>query len=77
VSEIADINDFLQRELKRRGLAEVPAVEAAEWLDAAGLLADSPHRPGLPLRNLLRDGAIVGSDQRPDRKYGRWDIVAQ
>jgi hypothetical protein len=34
--------------------AEARAVEAAHWLDAAGLLADSPSRPGLPLRNMLR-----------------------
>jgi hypothetical protein len=70
------INDYLQAELKRRQLAEVPAVEAARWLDGAGLLADSAARPGLPLRNLLRDGVIVGSDQRPPRLWGRWFIVA-
>ena len=71
------INDYLQAELKRRRLAEVTAVEAARWLDRAGLLADSATRPGLRLRNLLRDGAIVGLDQRPPQRWGRWFIVAQ
>jgi hypothetical protein len=71
------INDFLQAELARRRLTEVRAVEAARWLDAAGLLSDSPNRAGLPLRNLLREGVIDGSDQRPAREHGRWFIVAE
>jgi hypothetical protein len=70
-----EINAFLQGELRRRGLSEVTAVEAARWLDEAALLADSESRPGLPLRNLLRDGVIDGSDQRPPQAYGRWFIV--
>ncbi len=73
---VSEINDFIQDELQRLRLDEGRAVVAARWLDSAGLLADSPHRPGLPLRNLLRDGAIVGSDQRPNKKHGRWFIVA-
>jgi hypothetical protein len=71
----AEIDAFLQSELARRGLDEVTAVEAASWLDAAGLLADSRHRPGLPLRNLLRAGVIRSGEQRPPRKYGRRFIV--
>jgi len=54
---------------------EVAAVEAARWLDSAGVLSDSDSRPGLPLRNLLRAGAIAGADQRPPTKHGRWFIV--
>jgi hypothetical protein len=74
-ADIAQIDDFLQRELTRRRLDEVPAVEAAGWLDAAGLLTDSVHRPGLPLRNLLRAGSIASSEQRPPQKHGKWFIV--
>jgi hypothetical protein len=69
------IDDFLQSELRRRGMDEVAAVEAARWLDSAGLLRDSDSRPGLPLRNLLRAGAIAGGDQRPPTKHGRWFVV--
>jgi hypothetical protein len=73
---VDDINIFLREELRRRKLVEVTAVEAARWLDEAGLLADSPHRPGLPLRNLLRRGDIHGAVQRPPRPNGRWFISA-
>ena len=69
------ISNFLQAELRRRGDDEVPAVEAARWLDAASLLDDSASRPGLSLRKLLRAGAIAGADQRPPTQYGRWFIV--
>jgi len=72
--DIRAINRLLQKELKRQNLDEVRAVEAAAWLDRAGLLGDSRHRPGLPLRNLLRDGEIVGQEQRPLKKHGRWFI---
>lgn len=72
--DINAINRFIQLELSRRGESETTAVEAAAWLERAGLLADSPHRPGLPLRNLLRANAIQGAEQRPPRKYGRWYI---
>jgi hypothetical protein len=47
----------------------VTAVEAAGWLDEAGLLSDSPHRPGLPLRNLLREQRIRGQRQEPNRRW--------
>lgn len=40
----------------------------------AGLLKDSDHRAGLPLRNLLRSGAIAGQRQEKNR---RWFIDAQ
>lgn len=66
------VNAFLQERLSRRGA--VTAIEAARWLDAAGVLADSPLRPGLPLRNLLRAGVITGAEQRPTGPYGRWFI---
>ena len=68
------VNDYLQRQLRARGLTEVTAVEAATWLDADRLLDDSEQRPGLPLRNLLRDGLITGAEQRPPHEHGRWFI---
>jgi hypothetical protein len=74
-TRLKDINEFLQDELSRRGLPEASAVEAASWLEEAGLLSDSETRPGKPLRDLLRDGAIDASEQRPPRKNGRWFIV--
>jgi excisionase family DNA binding protein len=69
------INGYLQGRLRDLDRYEVPAVEAACWLDDAGLLDDSGARPGLPLRNLLREGQIVGADQRPARRHGRWFIT--
>lgn len=69
------INGYLQGRLRDLDRHEVPAVEAARWLDDAGLLNDSEARPGLPLRNLLRDGQILGADQRPTRRHGRWFIT--
>ena len=72
--DIDKINTFLQKELIKRRQPEVPAVEAAGWLDRAGLLNDSPTRPGLPLRNLLRSKKILGQVQIPNRKHGRWFI---
>jgi excisionase family DNA binding protein len=69
------INGFLQGRLRDLGRPEVSALEAACWLDDAGLLRDSETRPGLPLRNLLRAGQIMGADQRPARRYGRWFIT--
>jgi excisionase family DNA binding protein len=69
------INGYLQGCLHDRDWYEVRAVEAACWLDDAGLLTDSESRPGLPLRNLLRAGQIVGANQRPARPNGRWYIT--
>ncbi len=74
-SQAALVSAFLQDELTSRRLDEVAAVEAARWLDRRNLLRDSPSRPGLPLRNLLRAGQITGSEQRPQQSNGRWFIV--
>jgi hypothetical protein len=68
-TDVAQINGFLQDELRRSERSEVPAVEAARWLDRAGLLRDSPIRPGLPLRNLLRVGLITGQRQEPNHRW--------
>lgn len=74
-SQSALVSAFLQDELTRRRLDEVAAVEAARWLDRKHVLRDSPSRPGLPLRNLLRAGQITGGEQRPQQSNGRWFIV--
>lgn len=73
---VARVNSVLQSELQRRSLDEVGAVEAALWLEAAGVLAGSASRPGLPLRRLLRAGSIDGAEQRPASSHGRWYIKA-
>lgn len=62
---------FLQSRLELSGLQEVTAVDAARWLDEAGVLRDSTSRPGQPLRILLRAGAIPKAEQRS----GRWFIL--
>jgi hypothetical protein len=72
---VNDINAVLQAQLRRQHMDEVTAVEAARWLDAAGVLKDSDARPGLPLRNLLRAGRIDGAIQRPASPFGRWHIT--
>jgi len=66
---IAQINRYIQDKLISEGLDRVSAVDAAKWLDRAGLLADSETRPGLPLRNYLRDGLIVGSHQQANNRW--------
>lgn len=63
------INDFFQAELRRRERVEVAAVEAARWLDRAGILTDSTVRAGLPLRDLLRAGLIDGQCQEPNHRW--------
>lgn len=71
------ISDYLQQRLHHLGLDDVPAVEAAAWPDEANLLDDSRSRPGLPLRNLLRAGAIPGAEQRPPIPHGRWFVMRE
>jgi hypothetical protein len=71
VADIDAINRFLQEQLAHRDIDCATAVDAAEWLDQAGLLADSADRPGLPLRRLLRAQKIQGQRQEPN---GRWHI---
>ena len=68
------INEHLQSRLRHDRRESVPAVEAARWLAAAGLLPDSRSRPGLALRRLLRARRIVGQEQVPPRAGGRWHV---
>ncbi len=66
-----NINRFLQEKLQKAKRYEVGAVEAASWLDQAGLLSDSKDRPGRELRRILRKNLIHGQEQLPN---GRWTI---
>lgn len=68
------ISSHIQMRLRRAGVSEISAVDAAQWLDRDGVLEDSPHRPGKPLRDLLRQGLIANAEQRPPRANGRWFI---
>ena len=81
MADIERISAFLQERLKAEGLPEVSAVDAALWLDEAGILGDSQSKPGLPLRNILRRvqrtgqlELIAGAYQEPSQRYGRWYI---
>lgn len=67
--DIKGINYFLQQKLISLELPEVTAVQAAVFLDEANILKDSPDRPGLPLRNLLRAGKIIGARQEENRRW--------
>lgn len=73
----SEITAFLQHRLAVLGLADVAAVQAAQWLQDAGLLADSSSRRGKPLRDLLRAGKIGCAEQRPPTPNGRWFIVSR
>ena len=65
-----EISEHLQRELRRRkNVSSVSAVDAAQWLDQARLLRDSPDRPGRSLRRLLRRGKITGARQEMNNRW--------
>lgn len=69
MSNIDEINQFLQAQLERAGRNSVGAVEASEWLDEVGLLRNSRSRSGKPLRDLLRSGMLVGQRQESNRRW--------
>ncbi len=69
MQDVSQINQLIQGKLEHNHQNEVTAVEAAQWLDQAGILKDSTHRPGLPLRNLLRAGLIEGQKQMPNSRW--------
>ena len=73
MADVGQINAFLQKRLRSEGRSEVRAVEAANWLDVAGLLKDSKTRRGKPLRDLLRARLISGAYQ----ESGRWWWIRQ
>ena len=66
------INAALQVLACSQSERRITAVDGARELDRRGLLKDSPTRPGLPLRNLLRAGQIYAAYQ----EAGRWWFIA-
>ena len=52
------ISQFLDEYLQKTGRESIGAVEANALLDKAGILKDNPQKPGLPLRNKLRNGKL-------------------
>lgn len=70
-SKVIRVNNYIQAYLENNGLASITPVEIARKLDSDGILFDSPSRPGLPLRNLIREGRIEGAWQDESR---RWHI---
>ncbi len=68
-AQLAAINLYLQYQLERQSASEVGAVQAANWLHNSGLLKDSAGRPGLPLRNLLRQGKLLGQRQEGNHRW--------
>ncbi len=68
---IPAINAALQRLACAEPAGEIPAVAAARELDRMGLLKDRRHRPGLPLRDLLRADKIKHAYQ----EGGRWWFI--
>lgn len=69
--DIERINRHIQERMLIEDRTSVTAVEAAIWLDEAGLLHDSITRKGKPIRGLLRSGLINNCWQ--DSK-NRWFI---
>jgi hypothetical protein len=67
------IIDCIDKHLNKNNLDSINPVDAGALLDRAGLLNDSAHRPGLPLRKLLRDGMIPHACQ-PGGKGSGWVI---
>lgn len=63
------ISQHIQEQLAERGMDYVTAVEAAQWLDRAGILTDRKDRHGAPLRELLREKKIVGQRQEPNARW--------
>ena len=70
-SKVIRVNNYIQAYLEDNGLASITPVEIARKLDSDGILFDSPSRPGLPLRNLIREDRIEGAWQDESR---RWHI---
>ena len=64
---LTDINAAIQRLACNQPDHRVTAVEAAAELDRLNLLRDSRTRPGKPLRDLLRNGAIDHAYQEAGR----------
>ena len=68
-SKIERINNFISQKLTALDKTEITAVEMARYLDEVGILKDNRSRPGLPLRNFLRSGAIIGGYQTSTNRW--------
>lgn len=68
-SKAPEVSVFIQCELARRNATQTTAVEAAEWLENAGLLKDSKTRRGRNLRQMLRAGLIDGQEQLSNSRW--------
>ena len=60
IDEIISAIDFF---IEEKNLEYTTPVEANKYLNSIGLLKDSSSRPGLPLRELLRDDQIIHAYQ--------------
>jgi hypothetical protein len=69
--DLRAINEALQMISCNEPERRASAVAAARELDRLGLLRDSQSRPGLPLRNLLREGKVANAYQ----EGGRWWFI--
>jgi hypothetical protein len=67
--DIEKINAYIQNRLLSDERTFVTAVEAARWLEDAGLLKDSQTRKGKPLRDLLRAGLIGNAWQDAGKRW--------
>jgi hypothetical protein len=65
---VIKINRFAQTILRSEKLDQISAVELAQRLHP-DLLKDSDHRPGLPLRKLLRSSKIIGGYQAKNKRW--------
>ena len=61
---IAFIDDYPEK----TGKAFITPPEANALPESAGILKDSKHRRGLPLRNILRDGQIPQAWQESEKR---------
>ena len=68
-----EIRNVLDDYLRKTGKESIGAVEANALLDKAGILKDNPQRPGLPLRNKLRNGELPHAYQKAG-KGSEWVI---
>jgi hypothetical protein len=61
---VANINNFIQLQLRIRKKKAVLLKTAAEWLHQANYLKDSQSSPGFPLRRLASSNKIIGAFQK-------------
>lgn len=73
MSDIDKIVKAIDDYLEKNNMISVNPVEANEFLEKAGVLADSKSRKGLPLRRILRNGLIPYAYQ-PGGKNTEWVI---